>query len=549
MSINLSQAFDQIKNSANSTARRIGPILNGIGGEPSLENITIRNISLNNIKLDQIAMKAKTLSNPNFIENPLNRFADLTVGTNIPHVVINGYAVTVYLEYFTLSFNDFLPTVKFGFTALDNSFLSVNYPKDGDIVSVYIRSRSSAYKPIRMDFNILNVDAEVSSKLSPTLSDPDGTGSNLRFHILAECRIPGLYSNRRKSFRSKDSFEVLLEVASDLNLGFASNESQMDNEMTWICPNYSYYDFINEVTETCYKDDASFFHSWIDPYYNLNFVNLGNQFSFKRNPNWTALVPEGSGLGQINAEAIGTDPSSPELVKVPLQIRNDSLGQYSFGINGYILLSNSGQVANRNGYITRVSFYDESQDAQNIGTKIVSYDMETLTPPVVNKGDILQKGRILENNYLDDKRVEWLGVLNQYTEDDPTGVHKNYLHAQYQNKINTQDVSKFTLRVELENYSPAIYKGMVIPVEIRVIRADSQYRKYNTGDIENSQSVQAGQAPVDVFLSGNYVVLGMEIVWDQQRGMTQVLNLNKRDWKVNSAGRLAKSFPFKFINF
>ena len=211
MSINLSQAFDQIKNSANSTARRIGPILNGIGGEPSLENITIRNISLNNIKLDQIAMKSKTLSNPNFIENPLNRFADLTVGTNIPHVVINGYAVTVYLEYFTLSFNDFLPTVKLGFTALDNSFLSVNYPKDGDIVSVYIRSRSSAYKPIRMDFNILNVDAEVSSKLSPTLSDPDGTGSNLRFHILAECRIPGLYSNRRKSFRSKDS--LLLKKA------------------------------------------------------------------------------------------------------------------------------------------------------------------------------------------------------------------------------------------------------------------------------------------------------------------------------------------------
>ena len=436
MSINLSQAFDQLKSSVNSTAKRVGPILNGIGGEPSLENITIRNISLNNIKLDQIATLAKTPATPNFVQNPLNRFSDLNYGNKIPHVVINGYNVDNYLEYFNLSFNDFLPSVKFGFTARDNSFISVNYPKDGDIVSVYIRSRSSAYKPIRMDFNILSVDAEVSSKLSSTLSDPDASGENLRFHVLAECRIPGLYNNRRKSFRSKDSFEVLLEVASDLNLGFASNESQMDDQMTWICPNYSYYDFIKEVTETSYKDDSSFFHSWIDPYYNLNFVNLGYQFSYKSQPGWTALIPESSGVGQFNNESIGLEKQAPVLTKVPLVIRNDSLGLYTFGINGYVLLSNSGQISNRNGYITRLSFYDESQDTQNFGTKIVSYDMETLTPPVVNKGEFFQKGRIRENIYLEDRRVEWLGVLNQYTQDDPTGVHKNYLHSQYQNKIN-----------------------------------------------------------------------------------------------------------------
>ena len=58
-------------------------------------------------------------------------------------------------------------------------------PVDIDISQMVIYNKLSYY------FNILNVASDVSSKYSETKSDPEGKGINLRFSIVAECRIPG----------------------------------------------------------------------------------------------------------------------------------------------------------------------------------------------------------------------------------------------------------------------------------------------------------------------------------------------------------------------
>ena len=154
---------------------------------------------------------------------------------------------------------------------------------------------------------------------------------------------------------------------------------------------------------------------------------------------------------------------------------------------------------------------------------------------------MLQKGRATETIYQGEKRVEWLGVLNEYSEGNP-GVHSNYLHAQIQNVMNMEDATKLTLRVELDTYYPGIYRGQVVPVEIFVYDPRGN-RKSNTGKLQNGSSPESGATVRDNFLSGNYVILGINVTYDSMRGMKQVLNLCRRTWKINTSGKSAKTYP------
>ena len=505
----------------------------------SKDDIDVKAIALNSIELDEITDVARTNEGDDREKKTiLGDNTDSTYGSVTPTVFINGYHVSPYMNAFSLEMNGFLPVLKFSFIARETAFLSASYPKDGDIVSVYIRSLLE-YKPLRMDFNILSVSSEITSRLDPKGIDPVAKSSNLRFNILAECRIPGLYTHRSKSFSGSNSYETLLEISQELSLGFATNDSSPGDTMSWLCPNYSYYDFVREVTESAYKNDNSFYLSFVDCYYNLNFINLGNQFSFLKDPKYTALVSIGSKGVIVDAKIPGG--SNPDENEYPLMVSNRyKSGEFPFGINGYILISNSGQKANSTGYITEIIFYDEGSGSQNPTEKVISYDIESVTPDSIDDSMFLQKGRMREEIYREERRVEWMGVLNEYSEDNP-GVHSNYFHAQYQNRMNMEDVTKFTLRVELESYFPGIYRGQVLPIEILVIN-NTDERKNNSGSLENLESPREDENVVDEFLSGIYVVMGMEIVWDS-RGMKQILNLCRRVWKVNTSGKAQKFSP------
>jgi hypothetical protein len=233
-------------------------------------------------------------------------------GFRVPFITINGFNVSKSLYYFDLDVSGKIPVLNITFGIPDPVFLSTGYPKDGDIVSVYVASLIESYKPIRMDFNILSIQASSSA-------DPDGVYNNTEktepqvISILGETRIPGMYSEFCKSFPSSSSYETLFRASQDLDLGFSSNEFSTDDRMTWLSPNFSYYDFLESVCSRSYKDERSFFTWWIDPYYNLNFVNLNETISL--NPNEideTMLVQPGQGFNLIDASSPGAKPETPQ---------------------------------------------------------------------------------------------------------------------------------------------------------------------------------------------------------------------------------------------
>jgi len=497
----------------------------------------INQISSNNIKLDQQFL----VTEGNDPGDP-NTNAGQRTGVSTPYLTINAYPVGEYLTSFNLDLSGFLPVLNFSFYSGNSTFISVNYPKDGDIVSLYISSPEGYYKPIRMDFNILSVKSNVSSRYSKTGSASDPEGNQLRFSISSECRIPSLYTPVIKSFRDKSSYQTLLEVSQDLDLGFSTNETTTEDNMTWICPNYSYYDFIQEVCLRSYKDDeSSFFDCWIDPYYNLNFINLGSQFSYEGIIKEEVVYAEGySSSDNFKPDVSLSGSYTPEIKKTYLILKNLlDKDVYPFGINGYTLISNAGTNVNKTGYTVNIGFYDENLEEESPENKYINYDIESLTSKEIFSGQILQKGRGRDDEYKKEKRREWLGILNR--KDDTGGVHVNYLHSKYQNLINYNDCTKFSLKIELDGYFAGFYKGQLVPVIIEVGKMD--LRSENTGNTPPGTRNTSSEAKTDNFLSGNYVVMGIEISFSNG-GFKQILYLSKRNWVVNRAGNLPKAYPF-----
>ena len=496
------------------------------------DQIVINNFSKTSIRLDELVVPNR--SGQEIPNQPL--FSDTdekSWGAYRPVVFINGYYVDRYMDHFEFSQGNFLPTVRISFTMGDPLFISVNYPKDGDIISMYIRSREDIYKPIRMDFNILSVRSSQSE---------DAEGTKIRFTILGETRIPGLYSEVSRALRNMTSYEALFEISQSLDLGFSSNDDALDDSMTWICPNFSLYQFIQEITERAYKNDESFYRVWIDPYYNLTFVNLNNQLTAD---DYVQQVKVIRGYPDSTNDTFLPE-TDLDMQEMPLAFTNQKgSGDLPFFINNFTLISKSGNTNNKYGYIQEVQFYDDGVQVQNsnFSEKYVKYTIEATTTENIGENQILQKGRPKEDEYKLEVRKAWYGSLNN----NPSGggVHENFIQALIQNEFNIGDLEKFTLKLELNGYYGGIYRGQAAPV---LIYANKQgKRKENTG-VSTDQKPQDDVNPVlDQFLSGIYIISSIDVKYDTFRGMYQVVYLNKREWTLNSAGPFPKSFPINLL--
>lgn len=80
--------------------------------------------------------------------------------TMIPLIKINNYEVQGdRLEMFELESTGFYPTCRFSFYDRDGMFTARFFPKDGDLIQLYIRSQGdeTTFKPIRIDFTVEDI--------------------------------------------------------------------------------------------------------------------------------------------------------------------------------------------------------------------------------------------------------------------------------------------------------------------------------------------------------------------------------------------------------
>lgn len=451
------------------------------------------------------------------------------LGTNYPFIYINNYIfANLEIELFEIDCTGFIPTARVKVYPKSKTFTSAAIPKDGDIMSVFIRARNNAFKPIRNDYRITNVRS----------SDGNSEGAQAIFNITGELFVPRLYDEIITSY-SGTSYNVLKEIAKELGLGFSSNDTATDDNQTWINPGGDYYALINDIASHSWKDEKSFFRVFIDLYYNLNFVNVNNQFNESDDIDMQ-LLTNLKYNDSINA------PSSTKILEnatgqIPKLLTNweDVRGTSAF-VHYFNMKNISNQVNQALGYKTYTMFFEQNSE------KYWSIYTDPLTTEGAENDKIILKGRATkpgapkEEYWKTQNRYRWEGI--QYSA--PEGnCHEKYNFAKNWNLRNNAELDKMYVEAQLEHGNFNIYRGERLPLVI-IVSGDVRYQvKVNPPESEPLPSVAYPPPLPDKFYSGYYMVAGMKIKYSPRSttvstdmeagsspGFTQTMVLTRREW-------------------
>ena len=499
---------------------------------------------------------ADSESDPEATDKNLDKSSKI-MGDSYPAIRVNGYDFNKGdISNFTLELNSFLPRLTV--TVEDNNGLfTVNsYPKDGDFLMLIIKSKDEdLYKPIRMDFDILSVDAPPVSRAEESgmdvgggTLDEDGDESEPIapeppvFTFTCRAKIPKILAETCQSLGDDTSFNHLNTIADELQLGFASNETSTDDSMIRLQAFDTYEKFIKDTAETCYMDENSFFECYIDPYYYLNFVNVNKQFTSAEDLEDTLTSMEqdlaaSRQLGDGNVD--GANKQEARLMLTNLQKGSAGTSRY---VERYSMINNAGAVFLLNGYKRTAQYYSEDDEA------FLSFDVDPFTTEDVADDDHPLKGNPNETRFEDEVKFKYLG---KHTDKENEGnAHLNYHYAMIQNLQNNEELDKLKVVVELPTANMALYRFQRVPfmcyeeVPKRIERQKKLEEKAEEAGVSRSNKrgdkgdtnperpgAKQGQPKVNEFMTGMYVI--GEIVYmysNDMQTMRQRLTLLRRDW-------------------
>jgi hypothetical protein len=460
--------------------------------------------------------------------DPASTVADKTkyMGNSSPYIKINGYELdSKSIIKFKIDTVGFIPTISLVFDDITKQFQN-DFPKDGDLIELYIRSRNnSGKKKIRINFDILNIQGFVSR------------GTNT-YKLNGIMKIPNIFSEQQVSFPSDTSYNHLLTVCDLMNIGFASNETNTSDSMPRFNANNTLKDFIEKTLETSYKNDETFYTGYIDLYYYLTFVNVNSLFSMDETLE--------DGVGDLISELTEDKSNEKESVdeegaKIILS-NHPKFDNSTNYIKEYSLFNNAGDIWMKNGYKRYSQFLDMDT------YEFKSFFIDPLTTEGAESNLVLLKGKAGDNSYQNQNKFRYLG--RQYTTLNEGNLHPNYHYAKILNFQNNKELNKMGLTVILQDISSSVSKYKRIPVAIyekdgNIINNASMEQ----GDKQRGTSVEQEGADytrpenyiANSFISGFYVIRDFNINWDRVNGFTQTVNLVRREWAQPYSAGVAKN--------
>lgn len=444
----------------------------------------------------------------NFYGGP-SGFTTSMLGQEFPYVIMNGSNITKnQLKFLEIDCMGFIPKLRFTMILSrgKTEYMRYYFPRAGDIVSLFIRSPNDNIKPIRNDYQVVTVDYLGGEGISDS-------GDSV-ITVTARLFVPQMYFHQSFSIDGT-SFETLRKIATELKLGFASNVDSTDDSMRWMHVG-NYEQFMNRISQHAWKDEKSFFVSFIDFYYNLNFINVNQQ-----------ILSSPKGQPGVISDINIRDPKENTTLQVNLEtfkLTNDyRLMSFNNFIAKYDLINNASILTYKEGVVKDYTFYDYTTEEQ-VTDRVVSLRTDGIGASMTSISDNLSTA--------DQNVREWLGL--QYSA--PLGnVHKNYSFSEMHNRFNNVELEKMTLNARLLTPNFFVHRGQRLFVEIL-----SYADKFDT--VLTSEPIikldQRVFAALNVFLSDFYFVRGHKITYDPslQSGFTQEIYLAKRDW-INSPKR------------
>ena len=356
--------------------------------------------------------------------------------TMIPLIKINSYEVQGdRLEMFELESTKFYPTCRFSFYDRDGMFTARFYPKDGDIIQLFIRSQGdeTTFKPIRIDFTV--------EKIEP-LGGGGATDTSPLLMVEGRMHVPNLFTEKVQ-FQDNTSWNSLQAIAEELQLGFASNVEDTADQQIWTNPYDTSERFIEDITSNSYLNDESFFTSYIDPYYYLTFVDANKFFGMEDDLETSQMFQQNAMDTMGSGDDTETDNTFPNMLSNHLSMQGNA--RY---ISQYQQVNNSGMISKNNGYKRYTQYWD--LNAKEFVSEFVD-PITTDTPGMIP----VTKGRTIDGE-VEGPRNEQVKFKFLGTQGD--NVHDNYYYASIQNFQNLAEINKLGMTLELDTINPAILR-------------------------------------------------------------------------------------------
>lgn len=493
-----------------------------------------------NIELDELSTPSPTSG-----ENgrKTQKFED-AASMQYPLVKINDHIFYKYeIKYVKIDVNDFLPTISVSLAVTNKAFLTKDFPKDGDIMSIMIRHKTDLLKPVRNDYIITGA----STPKYPI--EVQGAIIN----ISGELFVPGLKSYFPDSMSWKGtSMEVMKNIAKTLELGFSTNEKETNDEQVWYVVN-DMEDLIKDTTNKAWKDEDSFFDCWIDIYYNLNFVNINKQLlSGEDEVEIAALmgnIEKGWEWGENTSEE-----STPETAKVFSDFPNFRTS--SFYIKSWKPVNRSTNITFRYGstIIPGIvehlrDLYEDTQSKKYWTPEITPfYDKDKTDNHIILRGrptydpDTDQNSQARANYSISDiyKHAPWMGVqytINNVNENHSQwsgNHHPNYKKAQVHNIINLVELDKLNVHISVKGKNMNIIKGDKMPILLRK-KSPEEVKSTDQDTKEDTKK----NFETDFFYSGWYLIKGFNIIYNNptsendgnlESKFSQTFIMTRREW-------------------
>jgi hypothetical protein len=492
-----------------------------------------------NIKLDEIS-KDYTYDG----SDPINSESERnTNGAEFPIIRVNDAVIArADIKRVTVESSGILPTISAMLIFRDSTFANKNMPKDGDIISTYMRAaQNNGITYLRNDFLITSADVRISRY-----------GGDSRISIEGELFVPGFKSRKKAIAHAGTSKEVVKSIAREFGLGFAYNDPDDTNDFqNWISCNATATSFLSELMQHAWKNETSFFSTWVDLYYNICFVNVNKFLLSSENEEEIDITLATTTLSLTTARD-DTQTASNETFALKLLSNMAGLKGSPFYILSWSPTNNSSEISMNMGYEINSKTYvhnsnifeNEPEMSFESLKNIPAYDQKKTDKYMLLRGrakydkdknpdDEMER---VNYNYVDTYTTnKWCGIAyvmddnvnDKNTTDGWSGnVHKNFYRAVYHNAINKSELSKMYITVTCEGLCLQIMRGERIPVLIAFENeADYMANNRTTTDAEHFGSR---------LYSGFYIVDSVEYNYRPKGGSyscyTTTFVLKRREW-------------------
>ena len=558
----------------------------------SSEDIAVTQYSEPVLKVDELSITKKTYATMGILPDKISYY--------IPVVYINDFMIPqTNITNFCLDYSSFAPQVMVEFVDMTNEMLSTNVPKPGSYIKVFVGGNGDEryYKPIRQDFVITNIN-----KTNKTGGDYQNSGNPIKYKINGILNVPLGFRKMPWSSSKINARQAMFNISNTVGLGFATNFSTNNNidVMRWVnTQNKSYYDFMKDITRhSCYSP-YTFFTSFIDQYYVLNFVECRRLLSHGGKKTDMPQMIYNCILPEMDIEK--TDKPNEDLsagdqkVSYYFLTNSDKFNGWTNYIEEYYEL-NDGYSMVSDGYSKTLTYSDKC-GFFNLTTKNYKFlitpidnikrdsDRNIMSLPDEVRYDTyipLNLRQTTNSAYVDNQNLYDNPTVAESTIDlgevDTSNNFPLYFYASVQNDFQMKNLKKCGLSVRLQNYNPAITRYSRIWVDIFDTHNNSstQIRKNDTiddmpeskakeylknkndniiifkEDIENDTELQTYNRS----LSGWYVVTDMKISYNTVKDFNGVaykklqtqLILNRIEYKptFHSEYKIAKKAIDKY---